>query len=72
MMTFKIHEQMENDAGELTNEYKVYERTFKSLTELIDTIDSEWWWAKVEISTTFGNDIWLRYDESNESEAWNE
>lgn len=73
MMTFRIHEQKVDEEGEWAKgEFKVYERAFKSLTELVDTIDSEWWWAKVEISTMFGNDIWLRYNESLDSEAYNE
>ena len=73
MMTFKIHEQKVNEQGEwVKGEYKVYERTFRTLTELVDTIDSEWDWAKVEISTLFGNDIWLRRNESLDSEAWND
>lgn len=67
-MKFRIHEAIEGKE----NKYEAYDREFKSLEELMETIDSEWWWAKVEISTTFGNDIWLRYDESNDSEAWNE
>ena len=67
-MKFKVYEAKEDNR----NEYEVSVREFHSLEELMDTIENEWWWAKVEISTACGNEIYLRFDESVDSEAWNE
>ena len=66
-MIFTIHEQIEE-----TNTFKTYSIKLDSLKELMDKIENEWWWARVEMSTTFGNEINLYYDDSNNSDVWNE